>query len=381
MFTIKVLMIAHEDIFDGVGGLGVHIQAVAKILKNKVDLTILCNSYSLRGLYYCNEEGQTQTDINNWEFREGYYRIVIIRNNNDINSNNPLLQTTIIDRNALSSVLVTLGQEQFNIIHIHDSTLWFTAQCLRDLWKCPIVFSMHLSFLLNEYFPNGEYFKLLLQREGSAMMGADTIITVSNYYKQELKQYYLREDIEVISNGIDYNYLSKIETKMIPGKIGFVGRCVSTKGINELMKVAQKLKHKQFVFLSAKAENSTDNSIWIKRLEKLTKKKTNITWLPNHLQKDKWKQMKSCEFGIVPSLHEPFGIVALEWLALGVPLIVSNVGGLKEFCNKDNAILYNPQKDNLIDIIKNAKYSKDKVENGRKTAQNYSWNNCSELTI
>ena len=41
--------------------------------------------------------------------------------------------------------------------------------------------------------------------------------------------------------------------------------------------------------------------------------------------------MKIADIAIMPSLHEPFGITALEWMGLGVPLIVSDTGGLKEF--------------------------------------------------
>jgi glycosyltransferase involved in cell wall biosynthesis len=38
----------------------------------------------------------------------------------------------------------------------------------------------------------------------------------------------------------------------------------------------------------------------------------------------------SVDVAVVPSLYEPFGIVALEALACGVPVIASAVGGLKE---------------------------------------------------
>jgi 1,4-alpha-glucan branching enzyme len=39
--------------------------------------------------------------------------------------------------------------------------------------------------------------------------------------------------------------------------------------------------------------------------------------------------MEGCEMAVIPSLYEPFGIVALETMSLGKPTIVSNTGGMK----------------------------------------------------
>ena len=45
----------------------------------------------------------------------------------------------------------------------------------------------------------------------------------------------------------------------------------------------------------------------------------------------------------MPSVHEPFGIVALEAMARGIPLIASNVGGLPDFVKDgENGLLFDP---------------------------------------
>jgi glycosyltransferase involved in cell wall biosynthesis len=43
-----------------------------------------------------------------------------------------------------------------------------------------------------------------------------------------------------------------------------------------------------------------------------------------------WRVMRTCDCVVMPSLQEAFGGVAVEALACGVPLVASNVGGLKE---------------------------------------------------
>jgi len=51
----------------------------------------------------------------------------------------------------------------------------------------------------------------------------------------------------------------------------------------------------------------------------------------------------SADVFVLPSVHEPFGIVALEAMARGIPLIASNVGGLPDFVKDgENGLLFDP---------------------------------------
>ena len=56
---------------------------------------------------------------------------------------------------------------------------------------------------------------------------------------------------------------------------------------------------------------------------------------------------------VLPSVHEPFGIVALEAMARGIPLITSNVGGLPDFVQEGkNGMLFDPSAPNgLVDAF------------------------------
>jgi glycosyltransferase involved in cell wall biosynthesis len=94
-------------------------------------------------------------------------------------------------------------------------------------------------------------------------------------------------------------------------------------------------------------------------------------------QQDLLKYLSIFDIAIIPSISEPFGIIALEYMAMKVPIISSNVGGLSEFIqDKRNGILF---KKGSIDDLKNAiqiMISDEKLRNslalnGYKTVKNF----------
>ena len=91
--------------------------------------------------------------------------------------------------------------------------------------------------------------------------------------------------------------------------------------------------------------------------------------------------LKTAYCFILPSRHEPFGIVALEALDAGLPLIASAVGGLKDFLeNGENALLF---ADDNIDELCNAYEKLDAIREkliaaGTRTALEYNWKTVAE---
>ena len=91
--------------------------------------------------------------------------------------------------------------------------------------------------------------------------------------------------------------------------------------------------------------------------------------------------LKVADCFILPSHHEPFGIVALEALDARVPLIAANVGGLKDFLvNGENALLF---EDNNLEELSFAYDKIDSmretlIENGYQTSVKYNWKSLSE---
>ena len=85
---------------------------------------------------------------------------------------------------------------------------------------------------------------------------------------------------------------------------------------------------------------------------------------------------------VLPSVHEPFGIVALEAMAREIPLIASNVGGLPDFVQDGkNGMLFDPSASNgLVDAFDRlvalppARVAQ-MVKDARATVESYAWPN------
>lgn len=100
----------------------------------------------------------------------------------------------------------------------------------------------------------------------------------------------------------------------------------------------------------------------------------------------KKKLYAGADIVVIPSRSEPFGIVALEAMAAGKPLIVSDRGALPELVKH----IYNglvveltPQTfaKAILDLVKNKNMMVRISENNRKTAKLYDWKRISRKYV
>jgi glycosyltransferase involved in cell wall biosynthesis len=84
---------------------------------------------------------------------------------------------------------------------------------------------------------------------------------------------------------------------------------------------------------------------------------------------------------VLPSVHEPFGIVALEAMSRGIPLVSSRAGGLKDFVTDGvNGLLFDPNAAEAVSHLASAILRATCPEtaevlraNGLRTAADYAW--------
>lgn len=146
----------------------------------------------------------------------------------------------------------------------------------------------------------------------------------------------------VISNAIDLELFQPCKQAQRDSKgclrVGFAGQWVARKGIQEILKAWLGLK---FEFPGCELCIAGGPSLWknisrvagaeevAKRVEQMERLEFVhcVGALPRSAMPEFWSAV---DVAVVPSLYEPFGLVALEALACGVPVIATAVGGLKD---------------------------------------------------
>ena len=268
---------------------------------------------------------------------------------------------------------------QPNIINFHfpddvSIYLWFALL----FYKAPLVINIHGNDLhrFSKKFLYRPFIESLIEKSNS-------IIVNSEYMKSEFLQMnpfkLYASKVHVIPNGLDLQNIQKIKSKKYVENdyLFFVGRFVFKKGIDLLVNAFADIDVKN---LSLVLEGNGEE---FENIEKLIKKKgleNKIFMTKGKLSEDdKSAYMKASLMGVIPSRIEPFGIVALEYLACGVPLVSSNTGGLVSILKNDKTCLFfesenvNDLKAKIRKLIESPALRKKLVENGLQEVKKYSW--------
>ena len=221
-----------------------------------------------------------------------------------------------------------------DIIHA-QSSLWggISAAYIAEKYNIPLVITEHSSVERGPYVKKS-YIPFICD----SYKKAQKVITVGNGLKNEIESLSGRHDIEVIGNLVD---LSKFTIKKRIKNEKFIFFSLAflegEKGFDTLIKsFAKKFKDKEAV-LYIGGDGSQRSG-----LEALTVEngvKDQIIFLGALSRDDVAKWMNKCDCFVLPSRYETFGVVYIEALASGRPVIGALNGGAEDIINNLNGYL------------------------------------------
>jgi glycogen synthase len=243
---------------------------------------------------------------------------------------------------------VELGDRySFDVVHGHDWLVAVAGDHLAKRFRCPFVCTIHAT----EY---GRHQGWVEDHPQSHIHGverwmanrAERVVTCSSYMREHVSDIYGLEEsaVSVIPNGIDPDELVPVEDlDRLRGEFAepdellvlLVGRLVYEKGfqlaLEALPGLIERLGNVRFIVAgSGTAEADLRRQAGELGLDD---KGVFLGWIGDDVLHSLYR---IADLTVVPSIYEPFGLVALEAMASGCPCLVADTGGLREVVPNDD---------------------------------------------
>jgi glycosyltransferase involved in cell wall biosynthesis len=238
---------------------------------------------------------------------------------------------------AVSDVLSELVPA--HSIDLVETTEW-AADAYAYLRKrtVPVLVRLHGHPTFKDSFDRGSFKaglkeNLVWRMRRKQLVQCDAVTAVSRSYSELARRMWHveRNDIQVLPIGIDLKLFSPGIDARADQTVVFAGRLEDSKGIGVLAaaipQVLQRFPQAQFRLLGRDSKRD-DGALWSDHLS--TRFADNLSYLgalPMDRVAEEYRRASVC---VVPSLYESGGMVALEAMACGCPVIASRIGGLQE---------------------------------------------------
>ncbi len=255
---------------------------------------------------------------------------------------------------ALTSHLIaarivrSIQEWKIDVLHVQcvSSTTWYALHVKNKL-HLPLVVTLHgeLSMDATHVFQHSKIHQRIMR---TALREADAITACSRQTLGEAEAFYgqaLGSRSQVVYNGVDlHEFESAVPFRHPRPYLFAIGRHVRGKGFDVLLRalaLAGELGH-DLVLAGDGGENASlkalAGSLGISH-------KVHFTGQVTHAEAV--RLFSGCSFFVLPSRHEPFGIVNLEAMAAGKAIVASRVGGVPEFIEDRNTGLLVPAEDEI----------------------------------
>ena len=315
-----------------------------------------------------------------------------------INPNNFIDWIMQLNFNMIAKVgeLISEGKT-FNVIHAHDWLTAYAGKTLKMSYGLPLVSTIHATEAGRNSGINGETQKYINDTEWMLTYESSEVIVNSNYMKNELQRLFglPYEKINVVPNGVNINLFNGIERDydfrrqyaMDNEKIIlFMGRLVYEKGIQHLIAAMPKIlaNYNDAKLIIAGKGGMIDelkNEVYSLGLN-------DKVYFTGYLSSQNVQKMYKCaDIAVFPSTYEPFGIVALEGMLSGTPVVVSDIGGLNEIVDhgingmKSYAGNANSLADSILTLLFDHKLCDNIVKNAvSKVKKDFNWQKIAQDT-
>jgi glycogen(starch) synthase len=297
-----------------------------------------------------------------------------------------------------AAALVNRLGGEVDIFHAHD---WLVANAgigLKHVFRKPLLATIHSTEIGRRNGLHFDYERMIHETEAWLTYEAWKVICCSNYMVSHVRWAFgLPEDkLIMVPNGVniqEYTRNRNADLRQFRRKFAlpeeklvlYVGRLVFEKGthvfVNAVPKILGKVDAKFVVVGNGYMKEPLSNLV--KGMGLVHK-----VMFTGFVDDETLKNLQRCaDVSVVPSLFEPFGIVALEAMAAKSPVVVSDTGGLSEIVEHDvNGVKVYPENPDslawgITKVLLDEKYANWIRNNAyKKVLGKYDWDKISQQT-
>jgi len=263
------------------------------------------------------------------------------------------------------SVVIAVRKNNYELIYVHyinHSLLPFLF--IKNICKKPLIINAHGSDVITSTKIGNIIQKLVYP----IIKKANLVVVPSSYYKQVIiEKYKISEEYVFISPsaGINIQVFKQLNIKKSYNcfTIGYISRIDHGKGWNVLLESIYILKSKNKIFKVMIIGGGSQEKVLDRKIKSL-KLQEYIEYLGPIKQEKLPLYINQMDVFVFPTIRkaESLGLVGLEAMACGVPIIGSNIGGLKDYIKDGiNGKLFEPG--NANELSEKISYFMDMNEN------------------
>ncbi|WP_142111138.1 glycogen synthase [Rarobacter incanus] len=308
------------------GGAGVHVTELAAVLRKHIDVRVHC--------FDGPRDSATYPGVTGYSVPQ------------ELAGDNPALQTFGVDLAIAQNVAGA------DLVHSHTWYANLGGHLAGLLHGIPHVLSAHSLEPLRPWKAEqlGGGYRLSGWAERTAYEGAAGVIAVSHGMRDDIVRSYPFIDpakVHVVHNGIDLAGWQRpvgeaavrardfaISRGIDPDRpaLVFVGRITRQKGLPYLLRAVRLLPTEIQVVLCAGAPDTPEIADEVaSAVAQLQTERDGVIWITDMLPREQLiAVLANCTAFVCPSVYEPLGIVNLEAMAVGLPVIGSATGGIPE---------------------------------------------------